>query len=78
MDLVNVTAPAPPTCVTAQTLNSGNTWQTVNGPGYGFNGNAMQYSWNSSLPADTWFYTQGLNLTGVGISGNYHHLLPRG
>ncbi len=63
MDFVSLTAPALPSCTSVQTLNSGNTWETENAPGYGFTGNAMVYNYNSSSPADTWFYTQGLNLT---------------
>jgi hypothetical protein len=63
MDFASLTAPALPSCTSVQTLNSGNTWETENAPGYGFTGNALVYGYNSTNPADTWLYTQGLNLT---------------
>src|SRR5690606_19084711 len=59
----SVTTPNLPICGTLETLN-GNDWETANVSGSGFSSNVLRYSWNSSQSADTWFYTQGLDLTG--------------
>ena len=43
---------------------TGNSWQVVSATSYGFAPDHLRYSWNTSNPADTWFFTQGVNLTG--------------
>src|SRR5690606_5930991 len=63
LDFESVTTPNLPICGTLETLN-GNDWETANVSGSGFSSNVLRYSWNSSQSADTWFYTQGLDLTG--------------
>ena len=57
--------PGLPVCTSAENLSTGtgNIWKTVSAPGNGFTNNALEYPWNGSSPANTWFYTQGLNLT---------------
>ncbi|WP_312090028.1 T9SS-dependent choice-of-anchor J family protein [Chryseobacterium sp.] len=63
-----VTAPSLPSCTTAVNYGLGNIWKTQDisqssTVPAGFNGNALNYSYNSNEPADTWFFTQGINLT---------------
>ena len=51
-------------CGSAINEGSGNTWEVVNYNDYGFlNTNVLRYKWNTSNPADTWYFTQGINLT---------------
>jgi hypothetical protein len=63
MDFESVTTPALPVCTVNVNAGTGNNWGTVSSPGYGFTSKALQYSWNGSNAANTWFFTQGLNLT---------------
>jgi len=63
-DFESITPPAIPTCTQVVQGGSGNLWQTVSSPGYGFTTKALRYSWNLSNPANTWYFIQGLNLTG--------------
>ena len=68
LDFTNVTAPVLPTCTTAVNYGSGNTWITYSPGGTnGFTGNVLNYTYNSSNAANTWFFTQGINLT-AGVS----------
>jgi hypothetical protein len=57
------TTPNLPLCTSRQDLNGGTTWTTVTAP-TGYSGKVLQYTYSISLPADDWFYTQGINLTG--------------
>lgn len=66
LDFENVTTPALPICTTVVNSGSGNLWKTATGP-TGFTGKVLNYSYNSSNAANTWFFTQGLNLT-AGVS----------
>jgi hypothetical protein len=43
---------------------TGNSWQVVSATSYGFAPDHLRYAWNGSNPANTWFFTQGVNLTG--------------
>jgi len=63
IDFESVTTPALPVCTVNVNAGTGNNWGTVSAPGYGFTTKALQYSWNGSNAANTWFFTQGLNLT---------------
>lgn len=49
-------------CTYKQDLNAGNTWLTATAP-TSYSGKVLQYSAHASLPANDWFYTNGLNLT---------------
>ena len=42
---------------------TGNAWQFVTTASYGFAANHLRYTYNSTSAADTWFFTQGINLT---------------
>lgn len=64
LDFTGVTTPALPSCTTAVNYGTGNTWNTYNLSAQGFTGNVLNYSYNSSSAANTWFFTQGINLTG--------------
>ncbi|MBS1764795.1 MAG: hypothetical protein JSS90_07515, partial [Bacteroidetes bacterium] len=60
----SVTTPAIPSCTQVIQAGSGNLWATAFNPGFGFTTKCLQYAYNSSYAANTWFFTQGLNLTG--------------
>ena len=62
-DFESVTVPALANCTTAQNLGTGNIWTTNSPGGYGFTSKVLSYLYNTSNAANTWFYTQGINLT---------------
>ena len=73
-DFETVTVPALPICTTVVNSGTGNVWVTVSNPGSGFTTKALKYGYNSSNAANTWFFTQGINLTAgtsYRISYNY-------
>jgi len=52
-----------PDCTLVQNAGTGNNWTTENATNtYGFAGTYLRYRWNSTSAANSWFYTQGLNL----------------
>ncbi|SMP24105.1 fibronectin type III domain-containing protein [Chryseobacterium profundimaris] len=61
----SVTTPALPVCTAAVNLGTGNVWNTSTATG--FTGNVLNYTYNTSNAANTWFFTQGINLT-AGVS----------
>jgi len=63
LDFTSVTTPALPTCTSAVNSGSGNTWVTYSPGATGFTGNVLNYTFNSTNAANTWFFTQGINLT---------------
>mgnify|MGYP000928575637 CR=1 FL=1 len=63
MDFESATIPAMPNCVSVINSGTGNVWNTVNAPGAGFTTKTLRYPWNGSNAANTWFFTQGVNLT---------------
>ena len=62
-DFESAVVPALPTCTSIQTL-SGNPWTVVNNPGSGFTSKTLRYAFNSAQDANSWFFTQAINLTG--------------
>lgn len=68
------TPPNIPICTSVQNLSNGNEWEVANVNENGFTGRALRYKWNSNSAANTWFYTQGLNLTaGVDYQISYKY-----
>ncbi len=59
----SVTVPELPGCTNVQNVGTGNTWATYSATAYGFSSKVLSYLYNSSNAANTWFYTQGINLT---------------
>jgi hypothetical protein len=65
-----VTVPALPVCITVQNVNGRNTWRLVTNLPSGddpvsyHNFMRLDYDTDGTTPADDWFFTQGLNLTG--------------
>lgn len=54
--------PNLPGCSVIENFSSGNVWKTAQVNSYGFNSKVMQYDYTCSSSANTWFYTQGINL----------------
>lgn len=63
LDFESVNTPAFPNCTLAVNDGTGNTWNTYNLSSNGFTGNVLNYTYNSANAANTWFFTQGINLT---------------
>ncbi|RKS26054.1 putative secreted protein (Por secretion system target) [Flavobacterium endophyticum] len=62
LDFNEVTIPALPVCTSIQNAGTGNNWKTDNVNGWGFASKLLNYSYNSSNPANAWFYTNGIQL----------------
>ncbi len=63
LDFESVTTPDLPNCTSVVNDGSGNIWKTGNLDAQGFTGNVLQYSYNYAENANTWFFTNGINLT---------------
>ena len=62
-DFESATTPDMPVCTSTENVGTGNEWITDNVNSSGFNSIVLNYNFSNSNPADTWFYTQGINLT---------------
>lgn len=62
LDFEEVTIPELPLCTSKENAGAGNDWKTANRTTGGFNGQVLQYSWNSSNPGNAWFYTNGIHM----------------
>ncbi len=62
-DFESADLPGLPDCTTTQNVGQGNDWVTDFPDDYGFTTNALMYEYDSDEPADTWFFTRGVNLT---------------
>ncbi|MGH1519948.1 T9SS type A sorting domain-containing protein [Chryseobacterium sp. JK1] len=56
--------PLLPECTSVINYGSGNIWKTVSFNGNGFSGNILRYQYNPANPANTWFFSRGINLAG--------------
>lgn len=61
-DFESITPPDLPDCTSTENVGNGNDWQTYTIDNSGFDGNVLGYGY-SSEPADTWFFTEGVQLT---------------
>jgi hypothetical protein len=62
-DFSSAVVPGMPECTTVVNAGTGNNWVTYEGNGYGFTGKHLRYRWNTNNAANSWFFTQGINLT---------------
>ncbi len=62
MDFETATEPDLPICTSVENAGTGFDWETYNDPGLGFTGNVLSSGWSVTEPANTWFYTQGIQL----------------
>jgi hypothetical protein len=60
----SVAAGSIPGCTQVVQNGTGNLWNTVNAPGAGFTSRTLQYTYNSTNPANVWYFIRALNLTG--------------
>ncbi|MCW1962935.1 fibronectin type III domain-containing protein [Chryseobacterium viscerum] len=63
LDFESVTPPDLPNCTSVVNDGSGNMWETGDLDAQGFTGNVLKYSYDYANNADTWFFTNGINLT---------------
>ncbi|TPD70679.1 GEVED domain-containing protein [Flavobacterium microcysteis] len=62
IDFEDVTTPEMPSCTSIQNAGTGNNWKTDAISRGGFNSKVLNYGYNSSNPANAWFYTNGIQL----------------
>lgn len=62
LDFESATTPAVPECTIAHEAISGNDWVTSSNPGNGFTSKTLVYTGTNDA-ADSWFYTQGVEIT---------------
>ena len=62
MNFETATPPALPECTSRENVGSGNNWETQVYNDNGLSGNVLVYNYNSTQPANAWFYTQGIEL----------------
>ena len=61
-DFESVSAGQIPLCTEVVQAGSGNMWNTVSNPGYGFTNMCLRYNYSSSNAANSWYFLNGLNL----------------
>src|SRR5690554_4806472 len=72
-DFESVTTPNIPDCASLE-VNNGYAWTTTSTSSYGFNGKVLRYSYHSGGDADSWYFTQGINLNaGVDYQISYQY-----
>ncbi|WP_288435413.1 fibronectin type III domain-containing protein [uncultured Chryseobacterium sp.] len=79
LDFESITPPDLPGCTSVVNDGSGNMWKTGDLNDQGFTGNVLQYSYDYANNADTWFFTNGINLTaGVAYRIKYKYANAEG
>lgn len=63
-DFESVTTPNVPNCTTVVQGGSGNLWTTSSPNESGFTSKVLTYQWHDDNDANTWFFTNGLQLEG--------------
>ncbi len=63
LDFESTTNTGLPICTSNQNVGSGNNWYVDDSPGYGFTSRILTYKLNVDNAANTWFFTNGINLT---------------
>ena len=58
-----VAPPALPDCTLVINNGTGNSWKTATNITDGFSGKVLRYSYSYTQPANTWFFTKGINFT---------------
>ncbi len=72
MDFETAIVPGLPDCTSRENLGNGNDWITGTRSSNGMSGKVLRYSFNTSNPANAWFYTQGIQMeTGVNYQISY-------
>src|SRR5690554_4778266 len=61
-DFETATPPDMPECTTVVNAGSGNNWKTSTDEYGDFTGTFLEYEYHASAPANSWFFTQGINL----------------
>ena len=62
LDFESATPPSIPICTSVANQGTGNNWVISNDPGNGFTNKTLTYYYNSQETANSWFFTQGVNL----------------
>lgn len=63
----SATVPGLPVCTSIENAGTGNNWKTLSTTSAGFSSKVLNYSYNASNPANAWFFTNGINLTGGAV-----------
>jgi hypothetical protein len=61
-DFESASTPDIPSCTYTINNGLGNNWEVANSPSTSFSSNTLMYSYNNANPANTWFFTNGINL----------------
>lgn len=63
LNFENADVPSLPNCTVAESFENSTIWDTTIVNDYGFDSNVLRYYYNYDNAANTWFYTQAINLT---------------
>lgn len=60
----SASTPDVPACTLVELTSGDSAWKTMDAPEPFFPSKTLTYEYSSNTAADTWFYTEGINLTG--------------